>query len=89
MTKKKSLNKAFKLGIIYNTIVDLIEKGRIINYGNNRIIYKGIFVNNQIKGYAKFILENGFYYIGQVINNTFHGKGKLYYPNNIFKYKGD
>ena len=50
-------------------------------------------MNNQTKGDVKIIV-NGFIYIGQVLNNTiitntFHDKGKLYYPNNTLKYEGD
>jgi hypothetical protein len=46
---------------------------------NNTIIYEGILANNQTEGDAKIILDNGFVYIGQVLNNTiinneFHGK---------------
>ena len=48
-------------------------------------------MNDQTKGDIKIIVD-GFIYIGQVLNNTiitntFHGKGKLYYPNNTLKYE--
>ena len=61
---------------------------------NNNIIYDGNFVSNQTEGDVKLTIDNGFIYIGQVLNNTiinneFHGKGKLYYPNNTLKYEGD
>ena len=67
-------------------------KGKLYDQNNN-IIYDGDFVNDQTKGDVKIII-NGFIYIGQVLNdtiitNTFHGKGKLYYPNNTLKYEGD
>jgi hypothetical protein len=67
-------------------------KGKLYDYNNN-IIYDGDFVNDQTKGDVKIIVD-GFIYIGQVLNNTiitntFHGKGKLYYPNNTLKYEGD
>ena len=65
-------------------------KGKLYDQNNN-IIYDGDFVNDQTKGDVKIIV-NGFIYIGQVLNNTiitntFHGKGKLYYPNNTLKYE--
>ena len=51
-------------------------------------------MNNQTEGDVKLTIDNGFIYIGQVLNNTiinneFHGKGTLYYPNNTLKYEGD
>ena len=67
-------------------------KGKLYDKNNN-IIYDGDFENDQTKGDVKLTID-GFIYIGQVLNNTnitntFHGKGKLYYPNNTLKYEGD
>ena len=67
-------------------------KGKLYDQNNN-IIYDGDFMNDQTKGDVKIII-NGFIYIEQVLNdtiitNTFHGKGKFYYPNNTLKYEGD
>lgn len=67
-------------------------KGKLYDQNNN-IIYDGDFENDQTKGDVKLTID-GFIYIGQVLNNTnitntFHGKGKLYYPNNTLKYEGD
>jgi hypothetical protein len=63
--------------------------------------YIGQWLNDKMNGKGKLydqtkgdmkIIVSGFIYIGQVLNNTiitntFHGKGKLYYPNNTLKYE--
>lgn len=39
--------------------------------------------------YGKYSYENGNYYLGNLLNNTPHGKGILYLKNNEIKYDGD
>ena len=49
----------------------------------------GNFVNGKLEGKAKYIWENGNYYIGQFKNGKKNGKGIIYYKNGNIMYEGD
>ena len=79
-------NKKAKLKIKFNP-------GFYQRSGDNNKVFKiqpGInnFVTNKNHGYVKFIDDNGYCYIGQVVNGLKHGKGTLYYKSEIDKYEG-
>ena len=53
------------------------------------MLYDGHFINGEPpNGIKIYLLNNGEYYVGQVKNNLFHGKGTLYNPNGTIKQKG-
>tara|TARA_A100001015_G_C14961779_1_gene701250 strand:- start:1054 stop:1260 length:207 start_codon:yes stop_codon:yes gene_type:complete len=46
-------------------------------------------MSNISKQMKKFIFKNGDTYIGEFMNDKFHGIGILYYPGGTIKYMGD
>ena len=57
-------------------------------YPDNKIKYKGEFVNGNFHGNGTFFFENGNYYIGQWSNNLKHGKGIIYTKDGKVKCEG-
>ena len=78
------INKEDNYGYFIEPIINSLKlnlKYEKKEYNNG--IYEGEMKNNKFEGYGKYIWENGEYYIGQFVNNLRHGKGILYYNNNI------
>ncbi len=50
-------------------------------YKNGNIKYDGDWANDKLKGYGKYIYEDGTYYIGKFRNNLRHGRGSIYNKN--------
>ena len=53
-----------------------------------KISYEGEWVDDEMEGNGKFIIENVTYYIGQFKKGLFNGKGIFYNKNGNKKYEG-
>ena len=91
VTYMGSINNFKKEGFGKETCYEYIYEGNFhndmkngkgkINFVNNGDYYEGIFTNDKISGYGKYIWNNKHQYIGDFIDGEMNGKGKYIWPD--------
>ena len=61
---------------------------KILENGNELLIYEGKFINNNYEGYGTQYIDGHKQYEGYWLNNYHSGQGIEYYPNDQVKYEG-
>ena len=65
-------------------------KGKVYSSDRKILFYDGDFINGEAQNGIKiYKLDKGGYYVGQVKNGLFHGKGTLYNSDGTIKQKGN
>ena len=66
------------------------KKGKLYNSNGKILLYDGDFINGEMPdGIKLYRLNDGGYYVGQIKNHLYHGKGTLFNSDGTIKQKGN
>ena len=52
----------------------------LFTYDDGKPKFEGDIVNGRMEGKGKYYFENGNVYVGEFLNNSFHGTGTIHFP---------
>lgn len=58
-------------------------------YMRRNYVYEGLFINGEMSGFGRFVYNNKSYYLGQMLNGLFHGRGMFYCSLNDTRKDGE